>query len=180
MDEIPPIAIGEDYSFSYRAPYKDKVVLEIGADIGSSASYFLKQGATKVYSVEGNKRYYDILVENIKQMEGKVEPIHMQVEQASQLKELLEKYQIDILHMDCEGCECLLLELDDTLWLKIPIFDLEIHWDMKMLTDFVARFLRLNYEVLVFTLDPKHGGYIMLATKMSGESQCTFEQGYRI
>ncbi len=178
--EIPPVAIGENYDFSYRANYKDKVILEIGADIGSSASYFLQHGAKKVYSVEGNIRYYNMLVENAKQMEDLCKPILMQVERAEQLKALFLIYKFDLLHMDCEGCEKLLLELDDELWNKVFIFDLEIHYDMKMLLAFVERFLKLNYEVLVFTLDPVHKGYIMLATKMSGLGQCTFEEGYRI
>ena len=40
--------------------------------------------------------------------------------------------------------------------------------------------MRLNFEIVVFTLDPKHNAWIITANKMSGEGQCTFERGYRI
>jgi predicted methyltransferase len=51
--EIP--IFGEDYSKHWKADFKGKVVLDLGADYGSTAFYFLQKGAREVIAVEGDR-----------------------------------------------------------------------------------------------------------------------------
>jgi len=55
LREILPI-FNEDYNECWGCvSYKDKTVLDLGADYGSTVYYFLKNGAKKVIAVEGDK-----------------------------------------------------------------------------------------------------------------------------
>ncbi len=69
---------------------KGKTVLDIGADIGTSAFYFLSKGATNViaFSMEPQE-IFDNRIEWHNQWKG-------------------DYIEADILKIDCEGCECLL------------------------------------------------------------------------
>ena len=42
--------------------YNNKVVIDIGADIGSSAMYFLQHGANHVYGFSLDKQYFKIVL----------------------------------------------------------------------------------------------------------------------
>ena len=134
-----------------------------------------------VYSVEGNHKWFLQLQENAKQMDGKCDPMECFISSVEDLNNIFKIVgPCDILHSDIEGAEKLFFELDDDFWNSFPIWNLEVHYDYELLKNFVERFLKLNYEVKVFTLDPLHKAWILYAEKMSGEGQCTFEKGYRI
>ena len=164
---LPESCIGENYDYTYRnLDVQGKTILEFGAEVGSTASYFLRHGAKRVISVEGNKGWYDRLVENAKQMDGRCEPIHLHLNNSADLEKLIKEYKPDILHMDIEGDEKYLLELSDDLWNTIPVIDLEVHRDWKMLWEFVERLFKLCYELNLYNLDPSHGGWVLTAVKM--------------
>jgi len=164
---IPESCLGENYDYTYRnLDVQGKTILEFGAEVGSTASYFLRHGAERVISVEGNGNWYNRLVENAKQMDGRCEPIHLHLSNSADLEKLIKKYKPDILHMDIEGDEKYLLELSDELWDTIPIIDLEVHKDWNMLWEFVSRLFKLCYEINLYTLDPKHDGWVLTAVKM--------------
>jgi hypothetical protein len=92
-----------DYIWSYGSiDWNGKTVLDIGADIGSSALFFLMSGAHYVYMLEkeqesrstyeGLKNKYPLLKNSI------------------MLNSLTDMPNpVDVLKMDCEGCELLLL-----------------------------------------------------------------------
>lgn len=91
-----------DYIWSYGSmDWKGKSVLDIGADIGSSAYFFLSKGASEVYLAESDPQYrkqYQVLKKTIPLL------------QRSMLLPLDWKQQkADVLKMDCEGCELALL-----------------------------------------------------------------------
>ena len=44
---------------------KDKIVVDIGANIGDSSIYFVKRGARKVYAIEPNQELYQLAKKNI-------------------------------------------------------------------------------------------------------------------
>ena len=127
-----------DYLWSYGSiNWKGKVVLDIGADIGSSAIFFLMNGAKAVYLIENNDEYittyFDKIVNthsNIYQNHFKKLPtiwnitiptIRMDEEcnTSASILNAIKKYpiyiegvpldKIDVLKMDCEGCELQLL-----------------------------------------------------------------------
>ena len=112
---------------------KDKVVLDIGASFGDTAIYFAMSGAKKIYAYEPLKEIYDLLVLNIKinnfsdviipynkavsSKKGKVyiNPVkNWSGGSSTKLEKNGEGYwvntepirlDVDVLKMDCEGCE---------------------------------------------------------------------------
>ena len=80
-----------EYLQSYKfIDVKNKIVLDIGSDIGTSPFYFLSQGAIKVIAYSLNtQRIFDERIDWHTKWNG-------------------EYVQADILKIDCEGCECLL------------------------------------------------------------------------
>ncbi len=92
-----------DYIWSYgKINWCGKVVLDIGADIGSSALFFLMNGASFVYLVEINDEYKKIY-ESLKSKYPILKKSKM-IEK-SEIKNL----DFDVLKMDCEGCELTML-----------------------------------------------------------------------
>ena len=83
--------------------WRGKSVLDIGADIGSSAIFFLSRGAKYVYLVEKEPAYRETY-ESIKQKH----PILKNTYMVSSLEPANSSY-FDVLKMDCEGCELSLL-----------------------------------------------------------------------
>ena len=73
---IPPLDWGpglEDYRQDYgMVDYAEKVVLDLGADVGSSADYFLRCGARRVVAVEGHPALYQELWKNSRAITGKL------------------------------------------------------------------------------------------------------------
>lgn len=92
-----------DYIWSYGSiNWKYKIVMDIGADIGSTALFFLMNGAYYVYLLE-NAKEYKITYERIKQKF----PI---LKDSTMLKNSTYiPHYIEVLKMDCEGCELSLL-----------------------------------------------------------------------
>ena len=92
-----------DYIWSYGSiNWKTKVVLDIGADIGSSALFFLMNGADYVYLLE-KEQEYKTTYKSIKQKY----PILKNSIMLNNLADM--PNDIDVLKMDCEGCESNLL-----------------------------------------------------------------------
>lgn len=137
----------EDYNWMYgKLNYKDKTIVEIGADMGSTAVFFLNKGVKKVISVERDENFYQQLVENFKD-DNRVVPIKMDIMYNYQIEWLLLKYRPDILHMDCEGCEEVLMRIDDKIF-KIPdAFQIEIHHHIERYNKFIEKFNSLGYKI---------------------------------
>jgi FkbM family methyltransferase len=60
--DIGAVFFSEEYSF---LPVKDKVVIDIGANIGDTALYFVSRGAKKVIGVEPSRQNYESAKKNI-------------------------------------------------------------------------------------------------------------------
>lgn len=85
--------------------WKGKTVIDIGADIGSSAIFFIMEGAQKVYLLENDMKCRDIYAQ-LRQRE----PYKRLLKDTELIEEAqLPSIKADILKMDCEGCESYLL-----------------------------------------------------------------------
>lgn len=75
------------------ASFKDKIVLDLGADYGSTASYFLWRGAKQVIAVEGSKEFADALRKNFEN-NPKVIPIELFIKSPVDIEE----YELTLLN----------------------------------------------------------------------------------
>jgi hypothetical protein len=96
---------GENYEEHWPYDFRDKRVLDLGGDYGSTAYYFYKKGAKDVVIVEGDyafaltaKKYF----ENV---------VHGWIRDDRQILALLNYFKPDVVKVDIEGAELLLLNL---------------------------------------------------------------------
>lgn len=121
----PPF--GENYEVHWgSADYKGKVVLDIGADYGSTADFFLGKGATKVIAVERDKGFFERLY-TLSLGRPEIVAVGRDVATTADFLVLLEEYDADLMKVDCEGCEAFLLELDDAIFSRVPEYLVEVH-----------------------------------------------------
>lgn len=122
--------VPEDFSRLWPAEYRGKVVLDIGADRGSTASYFLRQGAAFVTCVEGNCKLYDELVQNLPSLVN-CQAIFKWIRSSKDMAEML-RYGADIVKIDVEGAEKHLLDVNPWLIQQHPEYMVEVHWGVDM------------------------------------------------
>lgn len=137
----------EDYERFYgKLDYAGKRVLDIGADIGSTADFFLLRGARDVVAVEPNPSFYEELVKNAEKLGG-IQPVKMRIESPDDLIHLYGRYNPDIVKMDCEGCEIHALFLNDNLF-AIPIgYVVETH-SASTTTQWLLKLMLTSYEII--------------------------------
>ena len=122
----------------------DKVVLDIGADWGSTPHFFLIKGAKRVIGVDGSKWYVEKMYNYFKD-DYRVLPLYMMIDNYRQLQYLLEIYRPDVVKMDCEGCETYLIE---TPSLDVcPEYVIEVHSD-KIRQSLTKKFDDVGYQLI--------------------------------
>ena len=131
------------YLNEYRKAYitidvKDKIILDIGADVGTSAFYFLTLGAKKIicYSLE-NQKIFDEKIEWHGKWYG-------------------EYTYADILKIDCEGCECMLTK---EIIEKYNEWYIAIHIWSNCFND-MEKYLQNNGKLVFVTPDNKEFLYV--------------------
>jgi hypothetical protein len=105
---------------------RDKVVLDIGADYGTTADYFLAGGAKLVVAVESDDLYARQLAVLGCERPGLI-ALHRHVGSKEDFQEFFHLYAPDVVKVDCEGCECALLELDDEWFARPAVYAIETH-----------------------------------------------------
>lgn len=110
---LPPIA-NESYDRHwYYVSFKDKIVLDLGADYGSTSSYFLWRGAKHVVAVEANKELAEALRKNFRN-DVRVTPMERFIQTSEDIDAIIAQYTPDIVKMDIEGYELSLLSCKNT------------------------------------------------------------------
>lgn len=143
-----PAIYGEDYENHWVGiDWRSKTVLDIGADVGSTADYFLSKGASLVYAVEGNYLFYRKLEENARKRGGIV-PILMFIESPNQIRFLLDRYKPDVVKMDCERCEKCLISVPDHVVCNVPEYIIETHTE-NLFRQIVQKMHR-NFDISFF------------------------------
>jgi len=125
--------------------FKDKIVLDLGADYGSTASYFLHRGAKRVIAVEGNKQFAEALRENFKK-NMRVTPIELFIRSPSDVDDLISQYAPDVVKVDIEGYELTLLQCQNIQ--KVREWLIECH-SREICEQIKSLFLKKGFNVAV-------------------------------
>lgn len=136
----------EDYDlhWNYRS-FKYKKILDLGADYGSTASYFLRKGAKQVVAVEGDHDLASKLKSNFVG-DIRVIPIEQKINSAVDIASLISSHSPDLVKVDIEGSECYLLKCSDNTLKKVDEWLIETHTS-ELYKDISQRFLRLGFKV---------------------------------
>lgn len=146
---LKPFIKNEDYDKEYGIlDYRGKIILDLGADYGSTAEFFLERGARKVIAIEGNKGRYDGLVNNSKWMKNII-PIFVFLNNPKQFSELINKYKPDIIKSDLDGGEIHLFGIPDAVFSSVNEYTMEIH-SMKILKLCLEKIFRNGYHIIEF------------------------------
>lgn len=138
----------EDYDQHWGfASFAGKSVLDIGADWGSTAYYFLEHDAIKVVAVEGSKVSAPELFNNYGS-EPNIVCIEKIVQSPDDFENLISSHKADIVKVDIEGAEKHLLGVSMDTILKIKEWLVETH-NEDLFTRFYDLFTNLGYIVTV-------------------------------
>lgn len=152
---LPPVRIWpiykEDYGAQYgkkrlSISYKGKTVLDVGADVGSTADFFLRRGAKRVFAVEGNPNQFRQLKQNAAKIPG-ITPIHLYIQTPKHFEHLIGTYSSDVLKADCEGCEVHLFNVRDCVFRLVPEYLVETHND-SIFDMMVSKCKRCGYTIV--------------------------------
>jgi len=131
--------------------YKNKTVLDLGADYGSTAYYFLKRGARKVVAVEGDKTFASKLKRNYGG-DGRVVCVQKWIGCPADFEELIRKFPLDLAKVDVEGAEKHLVGVQPEALLSIDEWLIEAH--TKQVCDLLTqKFLKSGFKVFASRYD---------------------------
>jgi len=119
----PPYS--ENYEHHWPINVKGRIILDLGADYGSTAEYFLRKGAARVICVEGNPSYYRRLQENLKYLPNCI-AIYKYLRSPGDFVEVLANYA-DVVKVDVEGAEKYLLGVERPFLLQHEQWIIELH-----------------------------------------------------
>jgi len=161
------------------ADFKNKIVLDFGADSGSTPAYFLSRGAKWVIAVSG-RADYNGLVANIQKFGwNNVTAINRWISSSQDFIDLIETYHPDIVKCDldpetrtCKLCELYLMECPDDILKLVPEYLIEWHDNEspecvrpnEMLYKWPERFDPLGYSICL----KFHSGIVVWARKKNG------------
>lgn len=133
---------GESFELHWAfTDYKDKVVLDLGADFGSTADCFMQVGAKGVIPVEGDLDLYNKL--KVKYPNA----VYCYIDNYKKMNDILTKYSADIVKVDIEFAEVWLLFQENTLLAKFNTWLIEGH--QKDLTNAVEyKFLNAGFSYI--------------------------------
>ncbi len=141
-----------------RIDYNGKVVLDLGADRGSTAAFFLDKGARKVIAVEGNR----VLARELRaecnkpQWKDLIVPIELWIDKPVSIENLITMYKPDIVKSDIEHWEILFLDCKPDVLRNVQEYVMEIHEQEKQ-RKLVQWFTSIGYEsILIRSYDWTH------------------------
>ena len=146
MKEIPiiPSRVPEDFTKMWLTYMEGKAIIDIGADNGDTASFFLKHGARFVYCIEGNPEHYANLLNNSKSFDYAISTHLKMINNPMDMAECLD-YPAEIVKIDIEGAEINLLPLSAEVILQHDVYMIEFHWH-KLETEIKQKFRELGFS----------------------------------
>lgn len=142
----------EDFDYHYGLRYldwKDKIILDLGADFGSTAKCFLEKGAKKVYAVEGDKELFIKLeiLSNRDKYKGRIIPMLKFINTSDDLCNMINLYQdSDICKTDIETYEIGLILVPINILRKIKDYVIESHANVIQ-EPLIKRFKEAEFEL---------------------------------
>jgi hypothetical protein len=123
--------------------YTDEVVLDIGADEGWTARFFLSRGADRVLVSEKNPELAERL-EAFARTDQRIELLPPLSE--TNAETFLREHRPGIVKVDCEKCERFLLDVSDASMGAPKAWVMETH-TRELYDAFYGLFTRLGYQV---------------------------------
>jgi 16S rRNA G966 N2-methylase RsmD len=117
----------EDYDVHWNyVDFRGKTVLDVGADWGSTARFFLGRGASKVVAVEGDSALATRLRQNFAG-KNNVVCIEKLVTSFVDFESLIRQFKPDIVKVDVEGAERYLLNVSASVLSSVEKWLIETH-----------------------------------------------------
>lgn len=136
----------ESYDEHYGAlEWKDKVVMDVGADYGSTAYWLLEKGAKQIIAIESDNNLFNQMILNIEE-DSRIVPINMTISKPEDWEYLINTYPCNVIKSDCEGGEEFLLYINNDILKKVPEYCIEIH-NCNAISSFKRKFGRCGYKV---------------------------------
>lgn len=99
-------------------------MLDLGADVGSTADYFLLKGASYVIAVEARvdlvRQMKKNLVERLGVAAFNVRPIQEVIQSAAQIENLVTRFHPDVVKLDINGAQFGKAYVEGELWQMSP------------------------------------------------------------
>ncbi len=124
--------------------FKGKAILDLGADYGSTAWFFIHKGAESVVALEGDHGRAKKLAMNATKFG--FTSFEKMVSCSADIEELLQKYRFDVAKVDIEGAEAHLIECNEELLKAVPFWMIETH-SSALTSSVTNRFEELGFEV---------------------------------
>ncbi len=135
----------EDYNRHWAfTDFKGKTVLDLGADYGSTAWFFLNRGSKSLIAVEGDPERAQRLAKNA--VKFGFSSYERMIISPGDLEEFLAMDNFDVAKVDIEGAEIHLLHVRDELITAIPFWMIESHSD-ELTIVLTKRFQQLGFSV---------------------------------
>ncbi len=161
---IPPLKDDIPYEKHWSLDVKDKVILDIGADRGSTADYFLCHGAKHVIAVEGHYQTYLELEENSKKI-PEITPVYQLICCYGGFEELIKKYKPDLVKVDIEGGELHFTRVDAELLRSVKEYMFEVHY-LPTLKDLLFKFVLCGYAVNIPMMADTFSMFLLYAKRL--------------
>lgn len=141
---IPPYY--EDYNAHWNHfSFRGKVVLDLGADYGSTAYFFGKKGASKVIAVEGDRGLF-LRLQKYARRYHFIVPIQLMISSKEDLMQLIASYAPDIIKVDIEGAESLLSTFPRNYLAMVDEWLIETHGP-RIASELCKTFSALGFQV---------------------------------
>jgi predicted RNA methylase len=136
---------GEHWSF---VAVRGKAVLDLGADYGSTASYFLYRGAKSIVAVEGNHELASKLKAHYTG-KSNVVAIEEMISNSRMISSLIRSYRPDVAKVDIEGAEAYLLDCSDEALKSVRSWMIEVH-ESSLRQSLAEKFSRLGFTTEMY------------------------------
>jgi precorrin-6B methylase 2 len=148
----PPPFSSENYDLHWNhVSFAGKIVLDLGADYGSTACYFHKKGASQVIAVEGNHE----VAEKLKRYAIKhpfVIPDEKFIASPDDITLLINQHSPDVVKVDIEGSEVHLLKCPVEALTKVNEWLIEAH-SGDLCSQIKEMFVSLGYRVFTVNFE---------------------------